>query len=100
MNQSNKGIVVRFKLNTDYSEKESEFLKEHDCKIFSEINLTKTDFSEHEVPHRMFQYGSTYIGEIVDDETDDLVWAVLSKWKGVRHFTGYYDCLETLEQGL
>ncbi len=46
------------------------------------------------------QYGGAYVAEIIDDETNDLVWAVLSKWKGVYHFSGYYDSLEALEQGL
>ena len=48
----------------------------------------------------MFNYGGTYIAEIIDDETGKLVWAVLSKWNGIYHFSTYYDCLETLEQGL
>lgn len=48
----------------------------------------------------MFNYGGTYVAEIIDDETGDLIWAVLSKWKGIYHFPAYYDCLETLEQGL
>ena len=48
----------------------------------------------------MFKYGGTYITEIIDDETNSLMWAVLSKRKGTYHFSGYYDCLEALEQGL
>ena len=91
---------MTFKLDTDYSEKEWEFLKEHNCKILSMIKLGKTNFSENEIPRRMFQYGGEYIAEIVDDETNHFVWAVLSKWKGVYHFSQYYECLEKLEQGL
>ena len=48
----------------------------------------------------MFLYGGTYIAEIVDDETQSFVWAVLSEWKGVYHFAECYDCLEAMEQGL
>lgn len=91
---------MKFKLDTNYSEEELKFLKEHKCKILSEIKLSKTNFSKNEIPHRIFTYGDTYIAEIIDDETDNLVWAVLSKWKGVYHFSDYYDCLETLEQGI
>ena len=49
------------------------------------------DLSEHEIPRRMFKYGSEYIGEILDDESNKLVWAVLSKWKGVYYFSTYYE---------
>ena len=58
------------------------------------------DLSEHEIPRRMFKYGSEYIGEILDDESNKLVWAVLSKWKGVYYFSTYYEDLDALEQGL
>lgn len=92
--------MMKFQLNTNYSEEELNFLKKHDCNILCEIKLSKTNFSEYETPRRMFQYGGAYVAEIIDDETNDLVWAVLSKWKGVYHFSGYYDSLEALEQGL
>lgn len=92
--------IMKFKLNTNYSEEELKFFKAHNCEILSEINLSKTNFSEYEVPRRMFKYGGAYIAEIIDDETNNFVWAVLSKWKGVYHFSAYYDCLEVLEQGL
>lgn len=97
---ASKGIRMKFKLDTNYSEEELQFLAKHNCKILSEIKLSKINFSENEVPRRLFNYGGTYIAEIVDDETGNLVWAVLSKWKGIYHFSTYYDCLETLEQGL
>lgn len=90
---------MTYKLDTNYSEEELKFLKEHNCEILAAIKLGKTSFSEYEIPRRMFQYGGEYIAEIVDDETQDLVWAVLSKWKGVYHFAEYYQCLEALEQG-
>lgn len=91
---------MKFRLNTNYSEEELQFFKEHNCKILSEINLPKTNFSEYEVPRRMFNYGGAYIAEIIDEETDKLVWAVLVKGKRTYHFSTYYDCLEALEQGL
>ena len=91
---------MKFIFDTNYSEEELHFFAEHNCTILSEIILSKTDFSESEAPRRMFNYGGTYIAEIIDDETGNLVWAVLSKWKGVYHFSTYYDCLEALEQGL
>ena len=91
---------MRFKLDASYSEEESRFLTEHDCEILSEMKLSNTNFSEQEVPRRMFRYGGAYIAEIMDDETGDFVWAVLSTWKGVYRFTDCYDCLEALEQGL
>ena len=91
---------MKFRLDTNYSEEELQFLAKHNCTLLSEINLSKTNFSEYEVPCRMFKYGGTYIAEIIDDETGKLVWAVLSKWNGIYHFSTYYDCLEAMEQGL
>lgn len=91
---------MKFKLDTNYSEEECRFLFRHNCEVLSEIRLSKTNFSEYEVPRRMFIYGSAYIAEIMDEETGGLVWAVLSKWKGVYRFNSYYDHLEILEQGL
>ncbi len=91
---------MRFKLNTDYSGEELQFLEEHRCKILSEIKLSKTNFSEYEIPRRMFVYGGAYIAEIMDDESGSLVWAVLSKWKGIYHFSAYYASLEALERGM
>ena len=85
---------MKFNLDTIYPENELQFFKEHNCNILSEINL-----SEYEIPLRMFEYGGTYIAESIDDETNGLVWAVLAKSKGVYHFSGYCDCLETLAQG-
>lgn len=35
----------------------------------------------------------------MDDETNNLMWAVLSRWKGVWDFTSDYDSLERLVQG-
>lgn len=91
---------MRFQFDTNYTEKELQFLEKHHCKILSEIILSKTNFSESEIPRRMFHYYGTYIGEIIDDENDELVWAVLSKWKGVYHWSALYSDLQSLEQGL
>ena len=65
---------MRFKLNTNYSGEELRFLEEHS--------------------------GGVYIAEIMDDETGSLVWAVLSKWKGIYHFSAYYASLDALERGM
>ena len=46
------------------------------------------------------RYGSAYIAEIPDDESDGLVWAVLGKWKGIYHISSIYDSLASLEHGL
>ena len=77
-----------------------QFMEQHHCEILSEIKLTKTNFSECEIPRRMFQYGGIYIGEIIDEENDELAWAVLSKCKGIYHWSGIYPDLQSLEQGL
>lgn len=66
----------------------------------SEIRLSKTNFSENEIPCRMFKYGSEYIAEIYDNESNEIVWGVLIKWKGVYSFSSYYEDLEVLEQSL
>jgi len=76
------------------------FLKKNNCEIISEIKLSKTNFTEKEIPRRMIKYGGQYIAEIIDDETDEIVWAVLSKWKGVWHFSNCYDSLENMTQGI
>ena len=91
---------MKFIFDTKYSETELEFLSRHNCKMISEIKLSKMDLSEHEIPRRMFKYGSEYIGKILDDESNKLVWAVLSKWKGFYYFSTYYEDLDALEQGL
>lgn len=67
-------ITMRFKLDINYSGEELRFLEEHS--------------------------GGVYIAEIMDDETGSLVWAVLSKWKGIYHFSTYYASLEALERGM
>ena len=64
---------MKFIFDTKYSETELEFLSRHNCKMISEIKLSKMDLSEHEIPRRMFKYGSEYIGEILDDESNKLV---------------------------
>lgn len=91
---------MRFQFDTDYTEEELQFLKQHHCKILSEIKLSKTNFSAYELPRRMFQYYGTYVGEIIDEENNELVWAVLSKWKGIYHWSAVYADLQSLEQGL
>lgn len=90
---------MKFKLDTHYSEEELKFVKKHNCEILSEIKLSKVDLLENEVPRRMLKYGGTYITEIIDDESDEQIWVVLSKWKGIYYFSSYYDNLESLEQG-
>lgn len=84
---------MKIKLNTEYSEKELDFLKEHNCEILSEIKLP--NHFDDDIPVRMFIYYGSYIGEIEDSE-DGLVWAVLGK-------KGWGECyvdLESLEEGL
>ena len=89
-----------FVLNTDYSEEELKFIKENDCKIISEIRLSRVNFSEYEMPKRMLNYCGTYIAEITDDEDNRSVWAVLTKYKGVYHFPAYFESLEVLAENL
>ena len=91
---------MKFKFDTNYSENELNFIKENNCEILSEIKLSKTNFSDYEIPRRMIRYCGSYIGEITDDETNSPTWAVLEKWKGVYHFWGGYDSLEAMQQGL
>lgn len=84
---------MRFALDTKYSEKELDFINKHNCEIISEMKLSKFNVAENEIPHRMLKYGGTYIAEIYDDESQELVWAVLSKRKGVYHFSTIYENL-------
>lgn len=91
---------MKFVLDTNYSAEELNVLESLGCEVLSEIKLSKTNFSEYEIPRRMFQYCGTYIAEIMDDETEGLVWAVLSKWKGIYHFSACSDSLEAIIQGL
>ncbi len=83
------------KLSTEYSEKELAFLNKHGCEILSEIKLPNN--FEFELPKRMFVYGSSYIGEIYDE--DGLVWSVLNKFKGKYHWGECYEDLKALEDG-
>lgn len=91
---------MRFQFSTEYTKEEMQFLEQHHCKVLSEMKLSRTNFSEFDTPRRMFQYYGTYIGEIIDDESNELAWAVLSKWKGVYHWSGMYSDLHALEQGV
>ena len=91
---------MKFVFDTNYSKEKLGFLESLDCEILAEIKLSKTNFSQYEIPRRMFRYGGTYIAEIIDDETDELVWAVLSKRNGIYHFSACGDSLETIIQGL
>ncbi len=91
---------MKYILDIDYSEEEHIFLEKNNCEIISEIKLSKTNFTEKEIPRRMIKYGGQYIAEIIDDETDEIVWAVLSKWKGIWHFCNCYDSLENMTQGI
>lgn len=79
---------MKIKLNITYTKKELIFLKEHHCKILSEINLSKTGFSDDEIPRRMFKYGGTYITEIIDDETNK---EVQNETFGYFKFLGVFD---------
>ena len=84
---------MKIKLNTEYSEKELNFLKKHNCEILSEIKLP--NHFDDDIPIRMFIYYGSYIGEINDAE-DGLVWAALGK-------KGWGECyadFESLEEGL
>lgn len=81
---------MKFKLDTNYSE-ELKFTKQHNCEILFEIKLSKVDLLKNEMPRRMLKYGRTYIAEIIDGESHEQIWAVLSKWKGIYHFSSYYD---------
>lgn len=91
---------MTFTLDTVYSAQEQRFIELHNCKIISRIKLSKTDFSDTEIPKRMIKYGGEYIAEIIDDETNEPVWAVLSEWKGVWRFTSVYESLENMAEGL
>ncbi|MDE7193759.1 MAG: hypothetical protein K2O14_07280 [Oscillospiraceae bacterium] len=91
---------MKYKLSTDYTAEEIGFLARNNCEILSEIRLGKTDFSDNETPRRMFRYGGEYIAEIIDGESGETVWAVLSKFKGVYRFTAYYSDLSSLRNGL
>ncbi len=92
---------MKFKFSVEYNEEELAFIKSHDCEIISEIKLSKTDFSENEIPKRMIKYGDSYIGEIIDNEDGSLVWGVLGKGrKGIWHFRLEYDSLEAMAEGI
>lgn len=52
---------MRFQFNTAYTEEELQFLEQHHCEILSGIILSKTNFSEYEMPRRMFQYYGTLL---------------------------------------
>ena len=56
-----------YRLDINYSEEERYFLEVNDCEIISEIKLSKTNFSDKEIPRRMIKYGGQYIAEIVDE---------------------------------
>ena len=91
---------MKFRFDTRYSEAELKFLQRHSCEVLSEVKLSRAKFSKEETPRRMFRYGGTYIAEIMDEETGDLVRAAVSKWRGVYHVSACYGDLESLEQGL
>lgn len=77
---------MKIKLSTEYSERELDFLKKHNCEILSEIKLP--NYFNDDIPLRMFIYYGSYIGEIKDE--DGLVWASLGK-------RGWGECYENLE---
>lgn len=85
---------MKITLNTEYSEQDLAFLKEHSCEILSQIKLPE-DFSDA-LPLRMFTYGGAYIGEIQDE--DGIVWACLNKFKGKYRWGECYENLQSLEE--
>ena len=89
---------MKYILDIDYSEEEHIFLKKNNCEVISEIELSKTDFKE--IPRRVIKYGRQYIAEIIDVETDEIVWVTLSKWKGVWHLSSCYNSLENMTRGI
>lgn len=91
---------MTYRLDTIYSEEEQHFLEANNCEIISEIKLSKTNFTDKEIPRRMIRYGGQYIAEIIDDETEEIVWAVLSKWKDIWHFSSCADSLESMIRGI
>ena len=50
---------MKFVLDTNYSAEELNVLESLGCEVLSEIKLSKTNFSEYEIPRRMFRYGGT-----------------------------------------
>lgn len=90
---------MKFIFNTDYSEEELKWLDEHNCKIMSEIKLSRTNFKENGIPRRMFKYGGAYIGEILDSEYNEFMWGVLTKWRKVWCFYDFYESLDALYEG-
>jgi len=41
-----------------------------------------------------------YIAEIIDDEDNQFMWAVLSKYKGFWHYSYCYETLEDMRDGI
>ncbi|MGN0649446.1 MAG: hypothetical protein ACI4KM_03340 [Oscillospiraceae bacterium] len=85
---------MKYKLETTFNKEELFFIDEYKCEILSEIKLSKTKFKENEIPRRIIKYCGTYIAEIFDDEDNQFMWAILSKYKGIW---SYSYCFETLE---
>ncbi len=67
---------MTFRFDTHYNEEELKFIQERECRILSDITLTRIAFTAK--PRRMLDYGGTYLAEIYDEESDDLRWAVLT----------------------
>ena len=103
MNWTSRGLmgdVMQLRLDTNYTKEELIFLDKYNCEILSEIKLSRTNFSENDIPKRIFKFGGVYIAEVIDDESNQFIWGVLSKWKGVWYIREYYDSLKSLEEGL
>lgn len=49
---------MTYRLDTIYSEEELRFLEVNNCEIISEIKLSKTNFTDKEIPRRMIKYKS------------------------------------------
>lgn len=91
---------MKYALETTFNEEELIFIEENKCEILSEIKLSKTKFKENQTPRRIIKYGGMYIAEIIDDEDNQFMWAVLSKYKGFWHYSYCYETLEDMRDGI
>lgn len=91
---------MKYILETTFNEEELNFIDKYKCEILSEIKLSKTNFTENEIPRRIIKYCGTYIAEIIDDEDNQLIWAALTKYKGLWHYSCYYETLEVMRDSI
>ena len=52
---------MKYILETTFNEEELNFIDKYKCEILSEIKLSKTNFTENEIPRRIIKYCGTYI---------------------------------------